>query len=85
MGMACSHPRRLEIDRELVQGKSPSKIARNYGVNSQAVWRHAHNHLSRQLVQAYDKKELAESMDLLSRIEDILSRDSSKQLPGTRI
>ncbi len=77
MTMACSicnNSKSLEIDRSLVQGKSHSSIARSYGVNAQAVWRHAENHLSRQLVQAYDKKEMAESMNLLARIEDILDK-----------
>jgi transcriptional regulator with XRE-family HTH domain len=70
----CNHPRRLEIDRELAQGKSHQGLARRYGVDAQAVTRHAQNHLARQLVQAYERKELAESMNLLGRIEGILTK-----------
>jgi len=70
----CNNKNKLQIDRMLVQGISHQKIAKQFGVDSQAVWRHAQNHLSHQLVTAYEKKELAESMDLLGRIEQIISR-----------
>jgi len=77
MAMACkicNHPKKLEIDRMLVAGKSYQMVANKYGVDWQAVRRHKENHLSRQLVTAMAKKELTESMDLLSRIEKIISR-----------
>jgi len=70
----CNHPDRLKIDREIVQGKSHTNISREYGVNSQAVRHHAENHLSHQLAAAWEKKEMAESFDMLGRIETILSR-----------
>ena len=70
----CNHPKRLEIDRELVQGKSHQKIAKQFGVDAQAVWRHSRNHLSYQLSKAYETKELGESMDLLARIDQIINR-----------
>jgi len=77
MGMTCTicnNPRRVEIDRELVQGKSISAIGREFGVSLESLSGHRDSHLSRQLVQAYDKKQFTESMDLLTRIEDILSK-----------
>lgn len=70
----CSHPKRLEIDREIVQGGNLSKIARKYGLPYNSLYNHSQNHLSRQLVQAYEKKELAESLNLLNRIEDMLNK-----------
>ena len=77
MGMTCTicnHDKRIEIDRELVQGISHQSIADQFGVNAQAVWRHSQNHLSRQLSTAYEMKELTESSNLLARIETILSK-----------
>jgi transcriptional regulator with XRE-family HTH domain len=77
MGMSCTicnHNKRIEIDREIVQGKSHAKIAREFGVDSQAVRSHAENHLSRQLAKAWEKKELTESFGMLQRIETILTR-----------
>lgn len=77
MSMACSicnHPKRLEIDRALVAGKSYQMLANEYGVDWQALRRHKQDHLSRQLSKAYQMQEAAESMDLLTRIEDILSK-----------
>ncbi len=70
----CNNSHRLEIDRQLVQGISCQKIAKQYGVDSQAVWRHKENHLSRQLTKAWETKEAMENMDLLSRIDKLLSR-----------
>ena len=68
----CNHPERLQIDRMIVKGKSHQKIAREFGVDSQAVRRHGENHLSHQLVKAYEQKDMAENMDLLNRIDKIL-------------
>ncbi len=80
MGMTCNicnHSKRLQIDRDLVQGKNYQIIANTYGVDWQAVRRHKENHLSRQLTQAYERKEMAESMNLLAHIEDILDKANS--------
>jgi hypothetical protein len=77
MGMACNicnHSRRLEIDRELVSGKSKASIARQFGVSEGSLLNHETSHLSRQLVQAFGKESALQSMDLLTRIESILSR-----------
>ena len=77
MAMACTicnHDKRIEIDRMIVQGISLAKIAKKYDVPYQSLYNHSQNHLTRQLVTAMAKKELTESMDLLARIEDILSK-----------
>jgi transcriptional regulator with XRE-family HTH domain len=77
MGMVCSicsHSERLRIDRELVQGKTKSEIARQFGVGNDALAQHERKHLSRQLVQAFEKKQEMESFNLLERIERILGR-----------
>jgi len=71
----CNHPKRLLIDREIVQGISNSVIARKYGLsNPDLVARHAKTHMSRQLAQAWEKKDLNESMDLLGRIDQLIKR-----------
>ncbi len=77
MAMACricNHPKRLQIDRQLVEGKSFQMISNAYAVDWQAVRRHKENHLSRQLVQAFSRKELGESLDLMNRIDQMLCR-----------
>jgi hypothetical protein len=75
MGMACTicnHPSRLDIDRAVVQGQSYNSVARRFRIDSNSLAHHAHVHLSRQLVQAYEKKELTEGMNLLGRIDKLL-------------
>jgi hypothetical protein len=68
----CTHKSRLEIDRLIVAGKSYESISRQFRVSSAAVSNHSREHLSRQLVQAYEQKEIDESMNLLGRIDKIL-------------
>jgi hypothetical protein len=70
----CNHPKRIDLDRLLVQGQSYQKIANEFGVDAQALRRHKEGHLSRQLTQAYERKGLAESMDLLGHIDKIIAR-----------
>lgn len=70
----CNHPERLQIDREIIDGKSKSGIASRHGVPAHSVSYHAENHLSRQLTQAYEKRSLAESADLMGRIDKIIDR-----------
>jgi hypothetical protein len=68
----CTHKSRLEIDRLIVEGRSYEGISRQFRVSSAAVSHHSREHLSRQLVQAYEQKEIDESMNLLGRIDRIL-------------
>ena len=75
MGMACkicNHPKRLEIDRALVEGGNISKIAKEYGVPYNALYRHSQEHLSRQLVKAYEMRSSSENMDLMNRIDKMI-------------
>ena len=77
MGMACTvcnHEKRVEIDRSIISGQSHTKIAKEYGLNSQAIRHHAAEHLTRQLVTAMEKKEALESHNLISKIDDILAK-----------
>ena len=69
----CNHPKRLQIDREVVKGKSIASIAKNFDVNYNGLYNHQ-NHISRQLTQVYEKRELQENMDLLGKIDKILTR-----------
>jgi hypothetical protein len=60
---------RLEIDRELVQRISKTKIAQKYNVPYHSVDYHAKNHLSRQLLQSYKRKGRLVSDELVSQFE----------------
>lgn len=70
----CNHANRLEIDREVVEGKSLSLIARKYGINRDSLSNHAENHISRQLAKAWQIKATTEGMDLLGRIDSLVQR-----------
>ena len=70
----CNHKKRLRIDQELVQGLNMSEMTRKYGVGKDALAHHKKNHISRQLVQAWQKKEMDHAGDMLERIEGIVDR-----------
>jgi hypothetical protein len=57
-----------------MQGHSYTKIAKKYDLDHQAVRNHHLNHLSRQLVQAWERRQDAESRDLLAEIDDLVTR-----------
>lgn len=82
----CSHPKKLEIERGLVRGRTKSSLSREFNVSESSLAYHAEHHLSYQLLQAYEKKAALESLDLLSEIEKlvyttkrILKRAESKE------
>lgn len=70
----CNHTKRLQIDRELATAKNVSEISRKYDVDYGALTNHRDNHLSRQLVNAMQKKEALEGMTILSDIEHLIGR-----------
>jgi transposase-like protein len=70
----CNHPKRLEIDKAILSGRSLASISRQYGVSSDALYHHRDNHITRQLATAMAKKELYQSMDMLSEIDELLHR-----------
>jgi len=70
----CTHTKRLQIDRDVVSGRNLTQTAKKYAVSYQSLYNHARNHISRQLVQAYKKKEMDHNLDLLQRIDQIVAR-----------
>jgi transposase-like protein len=72
----CNHDKKLQIDRALVEGKSTAKIAREYGVSENSLHNHKHNHLSHQLVTAYQQKEVVTGNELLQKIDDLVDKSA---------
>jgi len=70
----CTHPKRLEIDREIVSGANLSKLAQFFSVKYHSLYAHAREHVSRQLSQAMEKKNTEEAFNLLERIDQIVGR-----------
>lgn len=70
----CTHSKRLEIDREIVKGGALPKIAKIFGVRYHSLYTHSKEHIARQLSQAWNKKEVEESFNLLSKIDDIITK-----------
>jgi hypothetical protein len=72
----CSHPESFEINERLVGigGKlSLRNIAKQYGLNYQAINRHR-EHIPELLAQASRAEEVAQADGLLDRVEDLQRR-----------
>src|SRR5919198_1275088 len=68
----CSHPRRAELDRELVANQRPYRvIAHDFAVSRDSVFRHQRDHLPKLLVQAEGAKEIAQADDLLAQLKGL--------------
>ena len=70
----CNHPNRLEIDRELIQGRPYSMLANKYDINWQTLRRHHHMHLTRQMTKAYEIKQDSQNDVLMQSIEELTAR-----------
>lgn len=70
----CSNLNRLSIDRDIVQGGNLTSIAKKYDVSYGSLYGHSQNHISRQLAKAWADKDMTESLDMLGRIDQIISR-----------
>lgn len=74
----CKHDNRLEIDRAIVRGVPYLRIGKKYGVNDVSVANHAKKHLSRQMLQHQETRDLLHSDNLLKEIASLL--DKSKEI-----
>jgi methyl-accepting chemotaxis protein len=68
------HPKRLEIEKAIIDGVSYRKIAARYKITQPSVYRYIQAHLVPKLVGAIKKQEEQEGQDLLARIEKIIKR-----------
>jgi hypothetical protein len=70
----CSHPQRSEIDECLVSGQSNRGIAKRFGVDDAAVFRHRNAHLPAQVAMAREAREVARADDLLAGVVALRKR-----------
>ena len=65
----CSHPKRHEIDKSLVKGKTLREITRSFGIDKSALYRHKQKHLPKQLLMVRESEELTRADNLWDQIE----------------
>lgn len=73
----CSHPSKLDMDRALAEGKTLAAIGRQWGVSTEALRNHRDNHLTRQMVKAVQTREAINHLNILSNIDDLITRTKS--------
>ena len=69
----CAHPDRDSIDIALVEGKPLRNIAKQYALSASSLHRHAQSHLPETVKAAYVVQEQGHAVELLSRVEGLIS------------
>ncbi len=68
----CAHPRRGDIDRDLVAGIALRTIAAEYGVSHVALGRHFRNgHITSQMQEQYHAEGLIEREEITAQVKDL--------------
>lgn len=70
----CTLARRLELDRQIVEGKNLAKLAKEFDVPYHSIYSHSRSHISRQLATVMENKQLAVGEELLETINKIITR-----------
>ena len=64
----CTHPKRLDIERQLVAGKSPLRIAAEFKLSRNSIQRHWwEGHVSERIAKAQGVREALAADDLLAQ------------------
>lgn len=69
----CAHPDTKDIEKEIVQGRAHTQIAKKYGLDHQAVRYHKLNHLPETLIRSTGLKRKTHAENILGGIEELLS------------
>jgi hypothetical protein len=67
----CTHPRRDEIEANLIAGESFRHIAARFETSTGALQRHKSDHLPAHLIRAKDADEVARADDLLEQVQHL--------------
>jgi hypothetical protein len=71
----CSHPKRQEIEQAFVTWTGPNRIAKNYGISRDSLYRHAH------ALSLLDKR----SRNLRSALERIIEKAGDVEVSATAV
>jgi hypothetical protein len=70
----CTHPKRREIDRALLDAATYRTIADRYGLSETALKRHRKEHVPAELAKAQQAAEVAIADDLLGQVRALRNR-----------
>ena len=66
----CEHPKVEEINKTLLETQNITKVAKQYGVNYHALYRHK-DHIPAILAQAQEAQEVAKADSLLAQVTEL--------------
>jgi len=70
----CTHNKRENIDKELLEKVPLRNIAKQYNVSTGALFRHKENHLPDKLIKAENVKEITEANNLIEQAQTLKDR-----------
>lgn len=76
----CEHPKVEEINKALLETQNIAKVAKQYGVNYHALYRHK-DHIPAILTQAQEAQEVAKADSLLAQVTEL--RDKALSILDT--
>lgn len=68
---ACEHSERVEIDRQLIEGKSFRNITEHFSLSLGALHRHKSDHIDENLAKAKEAQEAAQADNLLGQVREL--------------
>ncbi|MEX0685756.1 MAG: hypothetical protein WD267_11485 [Balneolales bacterium] len=88
----CSHPKTKEIEKDIINGLSHTKISKKYNVAYFSVRYHSEHHLPEKLVAAENRSEIQHTDGILQRVtrmlnesERILAEATDRGWHGTQL
>ena len=70
----CLHPNCKDIDRQIVTGANLTKLARDYDLSYDSMYRHSKLHVSRQMAKAGEIKAQNHGLDVLNELQTLMER-----------
>lgn len=67
----CEHPERVEIDSQIIEGKSFRNITEHFSISLGALHRHKSDHIDENLAKAKEAQEVTQADNLLDQVRDL--------------
>jgi hypothetical protein len=67
----CTHARRVDINRSLVDGSPVRELAKRFGVSKSALQRHKDDHLSKVILGNAEARKKLEGLSVVERAEQL--------------
>lgn len=70
----CIHEKRFEIEQKMIRGINITTLAKEYNISYDSLYDHKKSHIPKSLLQVQEKLNLSERFDILTELEQIVSK-----------